>query len=250
MNHLHKFIILLSLLIISILSCSRMVIFVWEKSVSFYVSPDGNDQNIGTKEFPLLNIQTAVNRTYVIWEDDIPTNFNIYVKEGVYKPGAGLNPINVGLFFSDYPYERHLINLSGGWNKDFSSRTGYSTLDGTNGLYHILWVGHPVKMANFILKNGRATGSTNYNAPIVSSDEYNPKFISARFTSGGGLFLLASTSTFSNIIIMSNTSVSNGRQVSIYGGGNTLFINTLSSNDLYDKGTPGWGTNKIIFIPN
>src|SRR5581483_4344788 len=102
--------------------------------------------------------------------------------------------------------------LSGGWNSDFTSQTGASTIDGEYGISGtnknnngILITGGPVTVDRFVIQNSTSADS-------------------------GGIYLLANL-TLTNSTIRNNHASNRGAGIFIYNGGSlTLTNSTISGN--------------------
>lgn len=171
---------------------------------ALYVSPSGNDNNSGVKTSPFFSIQRAV---------DLAAQFGIqtiYVAQGTYKPGTGLNiPASSNDYSGVYlSSNNNNLSLYGGYDTAFSSRPGLSVLDGQLTLTHVveLYNNSGVRLDGFVLCNGKASGTGNNSF-------------------GGGLFLQmgVSYSTVTNCVISNNNAVTNG-------GGVYVGINSYNNN--------------------
>ena len=148
-----------------------------------YVSLSGSDNNEGSKTAPLYNINTAVERTIS------GTKSIIRAGQGEYLPGAGLNSSSYGVQI----YNKSYIDISGGWDDNFSGQTGQTYLNGNAqvGLFNITnsaWV----SISNIKI----------YNSPYR------------------GLYLRQSTNCTVNVNIFNSTgglSCSGSRDIKIYG---------------------------------
>lgn len=172
-----------------------------------YVSTSGSDANSGTNAAnPMLTIQLAVSNAAV------KGLTNVYVAQGIYKPGAGLNSIDNGIRIN-----LNNIHLYGGYSSDFSSRPGKSELDGTNGLDQIviIFYAQNILIDGFVIRNGNADNSC-----------------------ASGLFLYGATNC-----TVTNTVISNNYGNSLGGG---IYIadsvgNTISAEILDNSGNSGGG---------
>ncbi len=184
----------------------------------YFVAANGSDANPGTKEFPFLSIQKAL--------DSAPNSAAvIYVGSGLYVRGAGLRGDGTnGIMISN----KNNIMVLGGWNGDFSAQTGESVLDGTNGIFHIISISDStgITIEGFIIKDNLYTNYMN----------------------GGGISILySSLCVLSNCVIMSN-------QVSWYGGGIyishgsliTLNCELYDNRGLYGAGVYIYGSGNTI----
>ena len=79
-----------------------------------YVSVSGNDDNSGIISAPLRTINAAI----------ASGSRKIYITEGEYSLGSGLYDREFEIRYRDN------INISGGWNTNFTSLSGYSVING------------------------------------------------------------------------------------------------------------------------
>lgn len=186
-----------------------------------FVSTSGNDANDGSSSAKaILTIQTAIDLAKA------NNCINVYVTAGTYVQGAGLLNSHTNNNYAGVNIQNiDNMNLLGGWNSDFSSQTGYSTLDGANGASsnkHIIWVQDSTNFTinGFVIINGNAnTGNWPLNC-------------------GGGVFFTnVQFSLLTNCIVSNNTAT-------ICGGGVFLWYsdyNTISGNILYNTADYGGG---------
>lgn len=186
-----------------------------------FVSINGSDTNDGTNQYcPLRTFSRAISNAL--------TNAltNIYASEGVYKPGSGLNGSLRGLVITNSG-----LHFSGGWDSNFQSVTGYSVLDGTNGLDHVVYsknISNTV-MQGFIIQNGYTIGADTAN------------------TNGAGMYLTnLNFSLFTNIIVCSNYALGNGGGIWFCGVSNTFSIGIVSNINVFVSADYGYGGG--IFI--
>lgn len=171
-----------------------------------YVSTTGNDSNSGlSASLPMLTIQLAVSNAAANGLT------NIYVAQGVYKPGAGLNSNDNGLLINV-----DNIHLYGGYSQDFSTRTNKSELDATNALNQVIAVNNAqnLRIDGFILENGH---SANGYAGGISLIQARNSVITNTIISnnygnlfGGGLHILNSIGNIISAEIVSNSGNSGG----------------------------------------
>lgn len=143
--------------------------------VAYYVSVStGKDSEVGTNSArPLKTIQRAIhlskNQAGVV----------IYVAEGLYTPGVGLNRNDKFYHYSGVLVSRSSISISGGWNKSFTKRGSYSVLDGKRELgrgifitnaYGVLLEGFHIK--NMFFNDGSGRGSLNGAGLCVINSKY------------------------------------------------------------------------------
>lgn len=167
-----------------------------------FVSTNGDDANAGTsRSAPLRTLPAALSNAL--------TNglTNIYVAEGVFAPGSGLEPTGFGLIITNSG-----LHLSGGWDGGFLSVTGYSVLDGTNGLEHVVYASGVSNMVfqGFMIRNGMATGTLT------------------ALSNGGGLLLTNIVSCLlTNTVVSNNSSSRNGGGIWMSGVSNTVCATVL-----------------------
>ncbi|HEX2698441.1 MAG TPA: hypothetical protein VHM28_12095, partial [Anaerolineales bacterium] len=175
-----------------------------------YVSTTGADTgDCKTSSSPCLTIQYALNQ-------DSDGSDIIRVAAGTYIRGVG-NAINTD---PNVVIISRSDTLSGGWNSDFTSQIGYSTIDGeynvagdhknNNG---VLVKSSPVVVDRFVIQN-----STSWN--------------------GGGIYLLAGL-TLMNSTVNNNHSGSNGAGIFIDSGGSLTLINSTLSGNIASLGGGG-----------
>lgn len=213
---MRKIILIMLCLVLFFVSCSvQNVPNSSNVSLYIYVSKSGDDNNDGSKDKPLFSIHKAIQKAY---QSLSSTNGNveIYVEEGVYKVGDGLDSTGT-LFITNYN-----ISLKGGWNSDFSSVSSVSIIDLTN-----------------TSKQGMVIRNVN-DIEISGFQILNGKTFSSQ---GGGMYL----KSVSNILI-TNLLVSNN--VSMGGGG--MYVESMVNSKVYavlvdnDAFGPGGG----MFITN
>ncbi|MCX8029226.1 MAG: hypothetical protein N2712_04435 [Brevinematales bacterium] len=167
-----------------------------------YVSYSGSDYNTGSKNRPLRSIQAGINKAVQLGLR------KVYVSEGIYSPGYGLNGYGSGVVITN-----HNLIIIGGWDTDFSSISSYSELDGYYILYNIIFAKDVTNLVlgNFVTKNGRAVGVSPYG-------------------SGGGIYFTnVSFSVLSNIVI-SNNNGRFGSGLCLYDSHNNIIYSTIMSN--------------------
>ncbi|MEN2997961.1 MAG: NosD domain-containing protein [Brevinematia bacterium] len=212
------------------------------QSVSFvvvlrvYVSTNGDDSNDGIlKAIPVRSIQTALTRarSYNVNE--------IYITTGLYTPGNGLNIGDSGVVITNDG-----IKLVGGWDSGFNNIVGYSELDGSYIVKHVIFATNvrDIVISNLVIKGGRANGDYPHDSGggiylsnvlyglignVIVSDN-------SSVSGGGGIYL---ESSYSNVI--SGSVCSNNAEV---GGGvylNYSYNNTISCNVYGNSATSGGG---------
>lgn len=201
-------------------------------TIGIYVATNGNDTNNGfTVHSPVKSVQIAISNAVVFGLN------KVHVAQGVYTPGAGLNSSISGVVISN-----NNVQLFGGYSADYSTRTGMSTLDGTNGLYHVInSSAFFVLIDGFIITRGKAnsTNADSCGGGIYSSGAYititNSTIVSNFAASGGGIYF-PSTGSFSSIRcnIIYNTATNGGgiNTCAMY----TTVSATISNNYAYGNG--------------
>ena len=196
---------------------------------TMFVSTTGDDANSGTTSLaPLKSIQNAISNA-----QDFGI-LSIYVAEGVYTPGEGLNTAN-----EDYQYSGAFIDVAGltilgGWNSSFTERNGKSELDAESGLYHVLWIDdvEDITIDGFVIRGGLADGVTSVH------------------NSGAGIYInQGSGHTIQNTVISNNTADDDGGGVYMHLGTSHTMSGTISGNtsDNYGGGVYlAQGANHII----
>ncbi|MCX8095947.1 MAG: Ig-like domain-containing protein [Spirochaetes bacterium] len=205
---------------------------VFVVALNVYVSTSGNDANLGiSKNLPVRTIQKGLE---IAGQYGIR---NVLVSSGSYTPGNGLNSTDSGVVITN-----NNINLAGGWNITFTSRTGYSLLDGMNNLYHIILSTNVsnIFIDGFIITKGLANGSSDIEV-----------------IGGGVFFSNVSHSVISNCIISNNSASYYGGGIGLmYSHSNIIISNIITFNTNNDKGggiyLEGANNNLIasIFISN
>ncbi len=181
-----------------------------------YVATNGNDLNNGTNaNAPLLNIQTAIDRTSV-------SGTMIRIGAGTYTPGAGLNFLSNGISING----KHNLTLSGGYNPDFTANTGLAILDGSSTLYHVV---NAKYLANLTIEGMIIQGG---NASVNDGEN----------SFGAGIYLKGvSNSIFSNCVINNNVATNNGIGGGLYAEDSSYntFSLTISNNFALISGNAG-----------
>jgi hypothetical protein len=157
-----------------------------------YVSVSGNDSNNGTNQ-PVRTIQQGIERAYHYSREII------YIEQGTYREAVNIKYNNLGLF--------------GGWSSDFSTQSGYSTIDGSTFSDSLIYATNlsSIWIAGFILQH--STNSVKRGCGI--------QFYSVDY------------SVVSNTIIRwneNNGAAGTGAVMSIYESGNNSFYVTVMSN--------------------
>ncbi len=160
-------------------------------STPYYVNiATGSDSNtckaIAT---PCQHIQEAINKAIA---GDV-----IYVTSGTYLFSSNANPNVVTI--------NKNLTISGGWNPDFTSQNGMSTIDGANTNNGILAVSGTVNVENFVVKNSKA---------------YN----------GGAVYIVNGSFSLTRSTLMNNIATQNGAGIFMDNGTLNLVNSTLSGN--------------------
>ena len=181
-----------------------------------FVATNGSDTNSGTNlAFPLRTFGAAISNAL------INNLTNIYVAEGTYKPGSGLNGATRGLVITNSG-----LHFSGGWDSNFSSITGYSVLDGNFSLDHVVYVKNVSNMTfqGMIVRNGYAIGNDAAN------------------TNGAGMYMTnIHACLFTNLIVCSNYSLADGGGIWFCGNSNVFSADILSNYANYSGIYYGFG---------
>jgi hypothetical protein len=205
-------------------------------SGSWYVSNIGDDgSDCATTLTPCATINEALNRA--------SAGDTIFVATGIYT-GSGQNVIAI---------DKNL-NLSGGWSADFSSKTGFSTLDGQSARRVVKVENVAVTLDHFVVQNGYN------NIDFEGGGVYNSGFLTMSFTSvisnvsgntsysggagGAGIY------NFTGNLLLWNSSVSNNKILGSFNGngimnwGNITLTNvTISHNSGNGSGLYNLGGN-------
>lgn len=223
-------------------------------TLTVYVATNGNDTNSGASvSEPVLSIQKAVSNVLALGAADV---YRICVGLGVYTPGSGLNDSGPGVLITN-----NNIYLAGGYSSDFSTRTGKSELDGTNGLIHIINIsgaanividGFIVENAYYSYENGAGFLVANSTNSLIE----NCVISNNRATNGhgGGIYMSGQFNVVSNCMLAFN--YASGR-----GGGmettcNGIILDSVVSNNIgssYGGGLSvlaSYFTNDSIIIAN
>jgi len=208
-------------------------------ATAYYVNiATGNNSNTCTTiAVPCRNIQETINKA--------SAGDAIYAASGTYLFSTNGSP-NVVIINKS-------ITLSGGWNSNFTSQNGASTIDGASANNGILAISGNVVVQNFIVQNST---SSNSGAIYV----VNGNFILNRSTlrnntatsNGAGIFLDGGTLTVSNSTISGNHA--NGSGGGIYASNNGGTSVTLQNSTIaYNNASTGGGisqTNATYNITN
>ena len=167
----------------------------------------------------------------------------IGVAEGTYT-GSGLQVV---LIDKD-------VNLSGGWNSDFTTQMGYSTIDGQNFLQGVEVQSVTSTVERIRIVNGYILGSSGGGvANIGGTLTLNDVVIShnkAYPADGGGI-----SNTRSGTLVINNSAIIHNQTQGNYGGGihnkdSTLVLNnsTVSDNTADYRGGGIYGEDSTIII--
>lgn len=175
--------------------------------VNRYVSTTGSDTgDCRTSSSPCLTIQYALNQ-------DTDGNDTIYVATGTYIRGVG-NAINSN---PNVVIINKAETLSGGWNSDFTSQTGASTIDGEYG------VAGTNKNNNGLLIDGKQV------IIAVTIDRFIIQ--NSHSADSGGIYLLVANLTLTNSTLRNNHASGRGAGIFVYTVGSlTLTNSTISAN--------------------
>jgi hypothetical protein len=159
--------------------------------LTFYVNiATGNNSNsctsIGT---PCRDIQEAINKA--------SAGDTIKVANGRYLFSSNPTP-NVVIIDKN-------LTLSGGWNNDFTSQTGASTIDGANVNNGILVISGTVSVENFIVENSISSNS-------------------------GAIYIVSGNLTLKRSTLRNNVATSNGAGIFVDNGAVTVINSTISGN--------------------
>jgi len=133
---------------------------VYVELAMIYVSIEGGDDGgQGSKSEPFKTIQKAIDKA---GQSGIA---NIYIAQGIYTPGNGLNSESVDYQNSGAFIDVAGLTILGGWDADFTERNGISELDGNSELNHIIWIDDVanVTIDGFVIRGGLANGSNPHN---------------------------------------------------------------------------------------
>lgn len=187
---------------------------------SIFVSTNGNDANLGTKTSPFATVQKGVD------EAVSSGRTNVYLSQGVYTPGNGLNGSMNGVNISN-----NGIHLSGGWNLAFTANSGVTVLDASRILYHVIRGAGATNIVidHLIVSNAVANGSgensdgagiyfTNVHNSIIECDVVS----NYALKNGAGICVMNGTGNSISGTIMWNISDNAGGGVYVSGDSNTI----------------------------
>jgi PKD domain-containing protein len=142
------------------------------------------------------------------------------------------------------------LNLSGGWESTFTSRTGFSTIDGQNAQRGMLVMhGVTVILDRFIIKNGfildYGGGIFNDGTLTLNNSSIHSNSI-GNYCYGGGIF-----NQFGNTLTLNNTTVSNN-SAGCNGGGvfDASGILNLNNSTISNNSGGGIYLNGVINLRN
>jgi hypothetical protein len=219
-----------------------------------YVSATGDDDNEGTKDSPFKSIQKAVSI--------VSENHHIFVAEGIYTPGSGLNTDNASYSNSGAFIANANFNILGGWDTDFTERNGISELDGESSLKHVIWIDNVANITidGFVIRGGNANetssphslgGGVYINAGSGHKIQ-NAVISDNTAVNGGGVYVTNGTSHTISATITDNTANNHGGGVFVTGGAyhtisGTIYGNKSTSGSSYGGGVyVHTGTNHTI----
>lgn len=180
----------------------RVVVYYFD---GVYVSVRGNDTNRGSFDSPFRSINKGIAKA---------TNLgvtNIFVSIGAFSPGNGLNPNENGVTIMNITN----LEISGGWNENFTYVVGYSDLNGMGTLYHVVFAkdSYGITLRNLLIRGGKA----NSNFPPHNSG-------------GGILFSNVAGSIIANVIVSNNSASVGGGGIQLYFCENNTIHATVSKN--------------------
>jgi len=197
---------------------STPMTYIYEKIL--FVSTVGNDADDGTRTHPVRSIQTALDKAEGLGITEI------YISEGTYTPGNGLNIENENYKYSGVYINIPNLTITGGWDTDFTGCSGMSLLDGNNNLKHIIYIDDfdNITIKNFEILNGNADDT------------------SIPHNSGGGIYINQGNGhNIDNTIISQNSARNNGGGIYINNGVNHTLNATVSYNTLTANASLGAG---------
>jgi len=173
-------------------------------ATSYYVDvATGDDSNSCTSiATPCRNIQETVNKARA---GDV-----IYAAGGTYLFSTNATP-NVVIINKN-------ITLSGGWNPDFTSQDGASTIDGANVNNGILAISGTVVVENFIIKNSTSSNS-------------------------GAIYIVNGNFTLNKSTLRNNVATSNGAGIFLDNGALNIINSTISGNAANSSGGGIYASN-------
>jgi hypothetical protein len=207
----------------------------WDEQI--FVSVSGDDNNPGTKAFPVKTIQTAISKAI--------DNDYIYVAQGIYTPGNGLNTDNVAYQHSGAFIHTAGLTILGGWDADFTERNGITELDGNSALKHVVWIADVVNVTidGFVIRGGLANGSNpHHRAGGIYINQGSGHLIQNTVISnntaihGGGVFVNGGTGHTISGTISGNTANNNGGGVYVQQGTSHTLSGTITGNSANNGG--------------
>ncbi len=189
-----------------------------------YVSLTGSDSAKGTKNQPVLSLQSAISRAVAVGITEIR------VQSGTYEPGNGLNANQTGVILTN-----NNITLSGGWNSGFSTRTAHSVLSGKGLLTTIVSITSVtnIQIDGFDIIGGRNTsgqGAGIYASGVTEFLLANSLLSNHSAQYGGAIYLSGSTNVSltgvgSSLVIRESQAGQDGGGIYITGGTNYALNN-------------------------
>ncbi len=198
-----------------------------------YVSPSGSDYNSGyIPESPLRTIQNAVNDAYY---NGI---HNVFLAEGSYTPGSGLNPSAPGLQINNFTN----INIVGGYNSSFTVIYGKSSLNVQgNDMATIVYISYSTNISinNLIIENAtNGRGIYIINSSGINVINNTVKGNGYAETDGGGLYIFYSS--YVNLtgcdILLNSGYYGGGMKFENSDNNNVINCNILNNNSYYGGG--------------
>lgn len=176
-----------------------------EPNAGIYVATNGNDSNIGNqRDNPVKSIPVAITNAMLLGLT------NIYIQSGVYTPGNGLSASISGIIITN-----NSIALLGGCDAGFTSRSGFSELDGGGSLNHLIFIigASNIVIDGLLFRNSYADGVGMHNCGggIYISNSANGILQNSMFSNnqstnfGGGVYIATSSNfNVSNVTFSSN----------------------------------------------
>ena len=222
-----------------------------------YISKSGDDSNIGmSATSPLRTLPAAIE----LAKSD---GFNkIYVTAETYTRGDGISENADGVIIENFTN----LEITGGWDGNFNSRSGMSVLDGGGASsYRIVRVtdSENIKIDGFVIKGGRLTGDQDSevrelvgeNGPgiccyLVNNSTISNCIVSDNSTAnglGGGIYVCGNSNTIGGSI-HDNTANGGGGVYIDHGISNTVSAEVYNNQVTDDGGgiVIGWGYGNTI----
>jgi hypothetical protein len=208
------------------------------ESVTLFVTTNGNDANdcltVGT---PCLTINAAIGKA--------TSGDTIKVATGTYT-GTGSEVVLVN----------KSVILSGGWNADFTTQDGMSTIDGEVSRRGVYVFGSTAVIKRFIVQKGYSTGV--YNRGTLTIDNSIITHNTSSVT-GGGIFNYDGTLIVNDSVISYNragelNSIISPHAAGIYSSGSLILNRSAVINNTliggYYQGSGVWVDNGSAIINN